>query len=92
MLGNCCLRILTETDLRLTSASMTLRAGGEGMIVSRLSRVGVSVFAIIKGDDGEVGGRGALLTALEQSETLAYITVGEHYSREYATGVKKSQS
>ena len=49
MLGDCCLRILTRTYLRLTQASVTLRAGGEGMIVSRQSRVGVSVSVIIKG-------------------------------------------
>ena len=57
MLGDSCLRILTRTHLRLTSASMTLRAGGEGMIVSLQSPVGASLSEMIKEDDCEVGGR-----------------------------------
>ena len=72
------------------SASMTLRAGGEGMMVSRRSPVGVSVSAIIK-DDGEIGGRGALLTGFQQSETLGVAT-SVHDGRENATQVEKSQS
>ena len=70
---------------------MTLRAGGEGMIVSRQSPVGVSVSAMIKGDDCEVGGRGALLTAFQQSETLGVATL-VHDRRGYAARVENSQS
>ena len=46
--------------------------------------------ATIRGDDGEVGGRGALLTGLQQSETL-YVVTSVHDSRGYATRVEKSQ-
>ena len=82
MLGDSCLRILTRTHLRFTSASMMLRSSSEVMIVSWQSRVGVSVSAMIKGDDCEVGVRGALLTGFQQSETLG-VAMLVHDSRGY---------
>ena len=46
---------------------------------------------IIKGDDEKVGCSGALLTGLQQSETLGAAT-SIHDSQGYATRVEKSQS
>ena len=47
--------------------------------------------AIIRGDDREVGGRRALLTELQQSETLD-VAMSVHDSRGDAAWVEKSQS
>ena len=45
----------------------------------------------IRGDDGEVGSRGALLIGFQQSETLGVAT-SVHDRRENATRIEKSQS
>ena len=70
---------------------MTIREGSESMIVSRQSRIGVSVSASIKGDDCDVEGWSALLTGFQQSETLSVVKL-VHDSRGYATRIEKSQS
>ena len=46
---------------------------------------------IIKGDNGELGFSGSLLTGLQKAETLGAAT-SLHDSRGYATRVEKSQS